>query len=197
MNTFTNHYFNLLRNHHILKDFEPAYIISNQIFEKIPQFAYWSGSGKETHHHYGIRGLAQHTYEVINLMLSSKETLNLTDVKSDHIYLAGLFHDIGKVWDYEGYCPYDGIPQMYIKTKHSRNIHHISRSAFVWRDAVKETGLYKDVEDDITHAILSHHGQREWGSPIMPNTQLAWLLHLCDSISARMNDWNKCDLSAK
>jgi 23S rRNA maturation-related 3'-5' exoribonuclease YhaM len=45
--------------------------------------------------------------------------------------------------------------------------------------------------DEVTHAILSHHGQREWGSPVRPATKLAWILHTCDMMSARVNDCDK------
>jgi 23S rRNA maturation-related 3'-5' exoribonuclease YhaM len=46
---------------------------------------------------------------------------------------------------------------------------------------------------NITHNILSHHGMREWGSPVAPATKEAWILHLCDNMSARLDDCNKHD----
>jgi 23S rRNA maturation-related 3'-5' exoribonuclease YhaM len=60
---------------------------------------------------------------------------------------------------------------------------------------VAETGLFKDIEDEVLHAILAHHGFQEFGSPVQPNSKVAWLLHLCDSISARMDDVDKMDIS--
>lgn len=175
-----------------------TWMISHQIFTNIPQFETWSGAGKPIHHHYGDGGLARHTKEVIDLMFSSDDTLHL-NLRPDLIFLAGLFHDIGKVWDYEkadrNLIYYDeGIKSGdWVKTKHARNIHHISRSALVWSQAVNHTGHFQKEHDEILHAILAHHGQREWGSPVMPNTKLAWLLHLCDGISARMDDCEKHD----
>lgn len=170
-------------------------IISREIFDKFPQFEYWSGSGKNIHHHYGEGGLARHTKEVIDLMISSDQVLKL-DLRYDLIFLAGLFHDVGKLWDYKRIEVTEGCYNRseWVKTTHARNIHHISRSALVWTKAVDSTGLYKEEHDEILHAILSHHGQRTWGSPVAPNSKLAWLLHLCDSISARMDDCEKIDL---
>jgi 23S rRNA maturation-related 3'-5' exoribonuclease YhaM len=79
-------------------------------------------------------------------------------------------------------------------TEHKRTIHHISRSAITWNRACAFHEFdYGKYADSVTHNILSHHGQREWGSPVMPKTKAAWLLHLCDGISARMNDADKCD----
>jgi 3'-5' exoribonuclease len=133
--------------------------------------------------------------EVIDLMVASDQALNYShDLGYEEIFLAGLFHDVGKLWDY-GICGKDFRgDNVWIKTKHARNIHHISRSALVWSKAVDTTQLYMDEHDEILHAILSHHGQREWGSPVAPNSKLAWLLHLCDGISARMDDCEKIDL---
>ena len=174
--------------------------ISNQIFHNLPQFEYWSGSGKPIHHHYGDGGLARHTMEVIDLMVASDQALNYNhDLGYEEMFLAGLFHDVGKLWDYErvsGSMPCGEIQGGgdWVKTTHARNIHHISRSALVWSKAVDATGLYKEQHDKIFHAILAHHGQREWGSPVAPNSKLAWLLHLCDGISARMDDCEKIDL---
>ena len=198
-NSDNTSYFDRLRSYTVLFNNDVT-IISNQIFDNLPQFRYWSGSGKPEHHHYGYNGLARHTLEVYELMANSSKTLNL-DVRLDLIYLAALFHDVGKLWDYERSVEH--VMQNHraiamgdwIKSKHARNIHHISRSALVWSKAVDSTGLFREEHDEVLHAILAHHGQREWGSPVAPNSKLAWLLHLCDGISARMDDCDKIDLA--
>lgn len=163
--------------------------ISNEIFQKIPAFSTQSGSAYPQHHHYGDGGLERHSWEVIEIMSTVKRTMNL-DIPFGLIFVAGLFHDIGKVWDYKRV---DNSNEPWVPTKHKREIHHISRSGLVWSKAVDSTGLFKEHHDDVLHAILAHHGQREWGSPVMPHTKLAWLLHLCDGISARMDDCGKED----
>lgn len=76
----------------------------------------------------------------------------------------------------EGWCAVD----------HKNKIHHITRSAIVWNSASER--LQSCERDEVTHAILAHHGRREWGSPVIPQTRMAWLLHLCDGISARIDD---------
>jgi 23S rRNA maturation-related 3'-5' exoribonuclease YhaM len=48
-------------------------------------------------------------------------------------------------------------------------------------------------QDNITHNILSHHGQRAYGSPVFPATREAWVLHLADNLSARLDDCDKHD----
>ncbi|MDI3281362.1 MAG: HD domain-containing protein, partial [Bacillota bacterium] len=37
----------------------------------------------------------------------------------------------------------------------------------------------------LEHLILSHHGQHEYGAPVLPATLEAWLLHFADNIDAR------------
>ena len=163
-----------------------SYVLDN------PRFEIWTGSGSPTHHHYGKHGLVIHTLEVVKLCFSSKTTLNLTDIHDDELFLSAIFHDIGKVYDYE---PTDGLKyETWGCSTHKRMIHHISRSAIMWTQAVALHPKYKKCEDIVLHNILSHHGCREWGSPVMPSGRVSWLLHLCDSISARMNDCVKRDL---
>jgi len=167
--------------------------ISRCIFDDIEEFAFWSGSGRPKHHHYGDYGLARHTKEVIDLMFAANKTLRL-NLSEENMFVAGLYHDIGKVWDY-------GIngknllgDNTWTKTNHAREIHHISRSALVWSEAVNKTGVFVTEHDEILHAILAHHGCQEYGSPVAPKSKLAHLLHHCDAISARMDDWDKRDV---
>lgn len=159
-----------------------------------PGFDTCSGSAKPEQHHYGTGGLQFHTWEVIDLC--DLNMAHYTSEPSITLFLAALFHDVGKTHDYR---LADG-PAGYLKTKvwegtpYKRNIHHISRSAIIWSKAVAETGLFKEIEDEVLHAILAHHGLREFGSPVAPNSKVAWLLHLCDSISARMDDVGRWDV---
>jgi 3'-5' exoribonuclease len=156
-----------------------------------PRFRIWSGSSKSNQHHYGDGGLIEHTWEVIKLC-----RLNMTFYHSageryfsdKELFLAALFHDAGKMWDYEK------VEGVWRSAEHKRLIHHVSRSAIVWSKAVEMTGTCKDIEDSVLHAILAHHGCREFGSPVAPKTKLAWMLHICDQMSARMNDADKIDL---
>ena len=153
------------------------------------KFTIWSGSSKPQQHHYGKGGLARHTLEVIELCLQTNKYYN-NIVDNKQIILAALFHDSGKIYDYsptnEEYTEWTG-------NIHKRKIHHISRSAIIWHDAAVSCEVEKNIEEEITHAILSHHGLREWGSPVYPSTKLAWMIHLCDGISARIDDCDKFD----
>ena len=43
----------------------------------------------------------------------------------------------------------------------------------------------------LRHLILSHHGQYEYGSPVLPMVMEAELLNFIDNIDARMNMFDK------
>lgn len=151
-----------------------------------PKFSECSGSSSPNKHHYGTGGLIQHTTEVVNLCEQVSSELGFNTTFQQELFLAALYHDIGKIYDYH----FD--IDKWVTTTHKRRIHHISRSAQIW---LENSNKFKDqfprikeVQDSILHAILAHHGSKEAGSPITPDTKLAWILHLCDGLSARCND---------
>lgn len=135
-------------------------------------------------HHYGEGGLAKHTTEVVELCLHNAE--RYSNVNKQILFLAALYHDVGKMRDYEFK---DGE---WYGAEHKRRIHHVSRSALFWNEVcAKNPNPYSE---DVLHCVLSHHGRREWGSPVAPDTKEAWLLHLCDAMSARMDDCGRVDM---
>jgi 3'-5' exoribonuclease len=158
-----------------------------------PRFILWSGSSRREQHHYGMRGLFTHTTEVVKLCLANNELLGCK-LNNTELFLSALFHDCGKMWDYAPSSFENEVPDYsnWISTPHKRSIHHISRSAIEWNLAAKSK-ISETLLDAVTHNILSHHGQRAWGSPVAPKSGAAWMLHLCDGISARMNDCDSCD----
>lgn len=154
---------------------------------KNPDFSICSGSSKSFQHHYGDGGLIRHTYEVVNLILAVCAQYPTKKLNQRVLLVSGFYHDYGKIWDY---IKVDGV---WTSSKHKREIHHISRSAIEFNKiAAKIPNINIDI-DAVTHNILSHHGMREWGSPVASHTPEAWILHLCDGLSARIDDAEKFD----
>lgn len=148
------------------------------------RFAEWSGSGSPENHHYGDGGLLQHTAEVVRLCEMTLKTLPCK-ANPRVLFTAAIWHDYGKIWDYQK----NG--DVWSKSNnHARTIHHISRSVMEYHIA---WGSDTEFDNAIVHCILSHHGRREWGSPVEPLSEEAWILHLCDNLSARVNDCHKVD----
>jgi 3'-5' exoribonuclease len=162
-----------------------------------PKFAIWPG-GLQGQHHDFCGGLARHTREVVDVAFNCLDTLHINGkIDKVELFLSSLFHDAGKMYDYslnENYVDGGSEPK-FVASTHKRMVHHISRGALIWSHAVSSfPDLSEKYHDNVLHAILSHHGRREWGSPVAPKTRVAWLLHLSDGISARMNDVDKIDM---
>ena len=175
-----------LRN--IANSFEKKYIedVANHILSDL-RFPLWSGSSKPIQHHYGDGGLIQHTSEVVLLSLDMYDKFKDKYAMDKRIiFLSALFHDYGKVRDYKK------ISDLWVPTDHRRLIHHLSRSAIEWSEA--SDNLPIDIREGVLHVILSHHGNRNAGSPVAPKTREAWIVHLCDGISARLNDADTWDV---
>jgi 3'-5' exoribonuclease len=165
------------------------------------RFWVWSGSSKVHQHHYGDGGLARHTEEVMRVGLEACKLHKFDEGDTNIFLVAALWHDYGKIWDYAKMA--DGVPVFdkileemgpWTGTWHKRHIHHISRSAIEWEVAARQACTAPHIVQFVTHAILAHHGQREFGSPVAPKTRVAWMLHFCDGISARMDDYDTLDV---
>lgn len=165
-----------------------------------PKFEYWSGAGSDKHHHYGDGGLLKHTHEVWEYAtdIVARHNGNCVDgskrVNANELFISIIWHDYGKIWDYQK--DENGVWGKH--NNHARQIHHISRSAIEWQKFASSFHYFTHKGnisvDNVTHNILAHHGMREWGSPVAPATREAWILHLADNLSARLDDCDKHDI---
>lgn len=164
-----------------------AYVLNDK------RFVVWSGSHLERAHHYGEGGLLRHTYEVCKIsgMMYEMFKDRYPELDICVLFLAALFHDYGKIWDYT----YDEAAKSWTANIHKRKIHHIQRSALEWEKIARACSLPPKFIEEVTHCILSHHGQRNWGSAVAPYTREAWILHLADGMSARIDDCERVDLA--
>ena len=177
----------VLKLKEISKQFSPGVqSVANKLLDDVG-FSTGSGSCYELSHHFGTGKLAQHTLEVVELCLQNNEYFKTLGkaVRDDLLFLSALYHDFGKVWDYASEDT--RFDFNWKNTEHKRKIYHIQRSAIEFAKRVG-TDLPERDQEEVLHAILSHHGRPEWGSPVTPKTKMAYLVHLSDSMSARMDD---------
>jgi 3'-5' exoribonuclease len=154
-------------------------------------FRIWSGSHHKVAHHYGDGGLLTHTFEVVTLSLNTAYLYSdVHKINNKQLFLSALYHDYGKLWDYDRGEDGEWVP----RNNHRRKIHHISRSNVEWVRWAIAMGADDELIDAVSHNILSHHGSRVYGSPVAPYTREAWILHLADSMSARIDDCDRLDL---
>jgi len=136
-----------------------------------PRFQIAPG-GSEHHHNYP-HGLIIHVNEVMQNVCSM--TYGKT---SDALITAVIWHDYMKIKDYS----LDG--ETVVKLPYRKLINHVAGSAMEFHHAAHS--LLHPVElEEIEHLLLSHHGRREWGSPVEPLTAEAFILHAADMMSAK------------
>lgn len=165
-----------------------AYVLADYVL-KNDKFKIWTASAHPNVHHYGHGGLLKHTYEVVQLCMLNAEFFARSGKVIDTrlLMLAAVFHDFGKLWDY---APANEEMTEWKSTDDKYKIYHITRSVMAWVKATEtiKHNLSPAEIDQVTHCILAHHGRHEYKSPAEPKDEMAWILHLCDNMSARVSD---------
>jgi len=133
-------------------------------------------AGKVVHHAY-IGGLLEHTVGVMQKASLIAEGLAYRDI----LLTAAFLHDIGKTQELMI------LPRPAYSDEGSL-LGHILLGCFMAEKAM--AGL-EDFPEELRliliHMIASHHGKKEWGSPVLPSTPAAILLSYIDGMDARMN----------
>lgn len=133
-------------------------------------------AAKGVHHAY-VGGLLEHSLSVAGLVLRLCEHYPHLDRQT---LLAGaLFHDLGKIWEFSG-----GLVNDY--TDEGRLLGHMDLVLERLAPFLQKSGLEPELTRHFKHLILSHHGSYEFGSPRLPQTAEALLLHYADNIDAKM-----------
>lgn len=132
-------------------------------------------AAKSMHHAY-IGGLIEHTVSVAKI---AKEIAKFyMPIDTDILVAGSLLHDIGKVYEIDA--------STFNYTNEGKLIGHIVIGYNLVKEKVKNTKLTDEQEVQILHCILSHHGEYEYGSPKIPKTKEALLLHLIDTMDSKM-----------
>lgn len=140
-------------------------------------------AAKSIHHAYR-GGLLQHVVYMSELALDVCK--RYPEVDRDLVLLGILFHDLGKL-DELGAMPENDY------TIQGQLVGHIVLGQNMLRtccEALRDGGgevVPERLRLHLEHLILSHHGRREYGSPVDPATPEAWVLHLIDLLDSKMN----------
>ena len=129
-------------------------------------------------HHAYVGGLLEHTLSMVKI--GRWLTKHYPYVNKDLLVSGILLHDMGKAIEYSTGPTFDF-------TEDGRLIGHISRAAILIELAAKEVGNFPEhLLRQLVHLVLSHHGILEWGSPTVPKTLEAVLLHQIDLLDSRV-----------
>ncbi|WP_425443309.1 3'-5' exoribonuclease YhaM family protein [Thermodesulforhabdus norvegica] len=153
------------------------------LLDKELQKGFVKAPGAVKIHHSYLGGLLQHTVGVLRLVDAMCDIYR--ELNRDLILTGALLHDIGKIREYS----YDlelGV------TDEGRLLGHIVIGLQIFDSLLKKVGSIPEEKSLLLrHLIASHHGQLEFGSPKVPMTREALVLHFADNIDARLNELNR------
>lgn len=143
-------------------------------------------------HHAIEGGLLKHIDEMMRiyvaLALSTCE--HFEDMRHELVVIGIILHDFFKVKDYKE--TEDGAYEM---TEDGVLLGHLYSGA----QFLQKQFLVCEQANDIkfsnrdkmlaVHTLLAHHGQLDFGSPVVPSIKEAIVLHYIDQISAKCNMW--------
>ena len=151
--------------------------------EVMERFRRWPAAVR--HHGAVVGGLLEHT---VNVSLIA-ERLSLLYKANQELVLAGaLLHDIGKLEELE--------EQVGSGFSAAGNMfgHIVLGMQYVQEQARRVSELDGATCQDLLHIILTHHGTKEFGSPVCPATIEALIVHLADTTEARITGFlDHCD----
>ena len=131
-----------------------------------------------SYHHPFLGGLLEHTANVVKLAdFVSREYPTLD---RDLMLAGAILHDIGKVEELT-------TDRSLRYTDRGELVGHVVLGALMVEErANRIEGFPKELLNVIEHVIVSHHGEREFGSPKVPLFPEAIALHLLDNLDAKI-----------
>ncbi len=136
------------------------------------------GIGGKAWHNAYIGGLMEHTLEV--MYMSDRMCRMYPQANRDVTIFGAFIHDIGKVYELDPkkmeYTVEGGLVG-HIAIGHKMLVKHI--------DEIKD--FPKDLSMRIEHVILSHHGEYEQQSPVLPKTLEATIIYQVDELVSQAN----------
>jgi len=102
---------------------------------------------------------------------------------NEDLVIAGVvLHDIGKLQE----LAYEGGSGSY--TRDGNLVGHIALGLMMVRETTQGiSGFPGELRAQIEHLVASHHGTREYGSPVEPKTIEAFILASVDELDAKLN----------
>jgi 3'-5' exoribonuclease len=132
----------------------------------------------KAYHHAYLGGLLEHTVTVADLC--DHVSQQYARVDRDLLITAALLHDVGKVTEltYDRAIDYSDA---------GRFLGHVILGVtFVTDQVARLPGFPEKKLQLLLHAIVSHHGELEWGSPKRPKTLEALIIHHVDNLDAKV-----------
>jgi 3'-5' exoribonuclease len=131
-------------------------------------------------------GLLEHSLTVAQSVSAIAATF--PGIDRDIAVTGALLHDIGKLE------AYGGEPQAIDLTDAGRLQGEIPLGYYRVRRAIEDLpGFPPELAQAVLHIILAHHGSLEHGSPVVPCTREATLVHMIDNLGGRLGSFDRLE----
>jgi 3'-5' exoribonuclease len=139
------------------------------------------------HYHQAYRhGLLEHCLTVAQAVSAISATF--PGIDRDVAITGALLHDIGKL------DAYSDDPQAIDLTDAGRLQGEIPLGYYRVRRAIEEIPAFPPaLAEAVLHIILAHHGSLEHGSPVVPCTREATLVHMIDNLGGRLGSFDRLE----
>ncbi|MBU1862210.1 MAG: HD domain-containing protein [Candidatus Omnitrophica bacterium] len=134
--------------------------------------------GARSWHNAYIGGLLEHTYEV--MVVVEKVCELYPEANKDMALIGAFLHDVGKVFELD--------PQTFEYTHKGGLVGHLSLGFELLIEKIKNIDHFpEDIQLHLKHIILSHHGEYEQQSPVLPKTLEAIMVYHADELVSQTN----------
>jgi 3'-5' exoribonuclease len=150
-------------------------------------WARWREAPAAKHYHQAYRhGLLEHCLTVAQAVSAVSATF--PGIDRDVAVTGAILHDIGKIEAYA--LAGDGIEL----TDAGRLEGEIPLGYHMVRRELERIPHFPpDVAQAVLHIILSHHGALEHGSPVVPCTREATLVHMMDNLGGKLGSFDRIE----
>jgi 3'-5' exoribonuclease len=138
------------------------------------------------YHQAYVHGLLEHCLTVAQGVSAMASTF--PGIDRDVAVTGALLHDIGKL------DAYTTDPAAIDLTDAGRLQGEIPLGYYRIRRAIEDLpGFPAQTAQALLHIVLSHHGSLEHGSPVVPCTREAWLVHMIDNLGGKLGSFDRLE----
>jgi Predicted HD-superfamily hydrolase len=140
-------------------------------------------------HHAFIGGLLMHTYNIMQMCEATGRVYGDDLIDMDLLLTGAFCHDMGKRREFL-------LSKVGLVTEYSlpgQLMGHLVMGAQEIADIAKELNIPEESEQVLLlqHLLLSHHGELEYGSPVVPKVIEAEILSRMDMLDARIENYRE------
>ena len=178
--TELKNYISDIKNSNI-KTLLDSFFNDDKFFEK-----FCSATAAIKNHHAAVGGLLLHSVSVARICKFIADTYSKSNklIDEDVLFCGSILHDVGKTDSYSVNMTIG------INEEEENLVSHISLGyGMILMKMEKISDFPENLKREILHIILSHHGVKEYGSPVEPQTLEAIIVYNADRFDADIDHY--------